>query len=481
MKKIGYGILDRARDKQSLNNENYFEKVTTGVVVDTNDPQQMGRVRVLCSALGDQENETADLPWALYMSPFGGTTDQLSRGPNGDDTSGSVAYGMWNIPKIGAQAIVVCLDGDPNSRVWLGCLYGQFSPHTMPHGRYTVQGGDLPGNNKPEGPIADDESAINPLYSNMATALGTGGSNYERRTRGADYSVAAVDEQIVAGEQVESFIPDDKDQTYDGVNYRQGYAVNRTDPNAESDVTGDVYDSQSYSWTTPGFHSIAMDDRPENGRMRFRSTTGHQLILDDTNERIYIATAKGNNWVELDQSGNIDIHSERRVSIHAAKDINFSTEGAFRVNASQGIHLNSGTDARIHAKDIHIKADDDLRAESGATLYIDSGEDINLKASDDMKITSGKEMGLNSSKEVKVTGKRIELNGPNADKADSADASESFLPNRVPQHEPWGRIMMEGTDNDSGNSQTLQLSYSSADVGKRELTDTISRGPHWRR
>jgi len=204
---IGYGILERARKNYNGNeDENYFYNITDGVVVDTNDPSQMGRIRVLCPALGDQDKPITTIPWALYMSPFGGTTGDLARGPDGEETSGNVTYGMWNIPKVGAQAMVMCLDGDPNTRVWLGCLYGQFAPHTMPHGRFTVQDGDLPGNNKPEGPIADDESAINPLYSNIKTAFGSNASSKEWRTRGADYSVAAVDAEVIVTDQVESFI-----------------------------------------------------------------------------------------------------------------------------------------------------------------------------------------------------------------------------------------------------------------------------------
>lgn len=482
---IGYGIIEDAQAGIfGEKDRNSFDNITTGVVVDTNDPQQMGRVRVLCPTLGDNENkETIDIPWALYMSPFGGTHDGLSRGPNGETSGGGVAYGMWNIPKVGAQVIIACIDGNPFIRVWLGCVYGQFAPHTMPHGRFTVQDGDLPGDNKPEGPLANDESSIDPLYTNLKKAFGDGSNNYEWRTRGADYSVAAIDKQIVEALQVFANMADDKDKDYDGTSYRQGYALNRTDPEEESPLTDKVYDSQVYSWTTPGFHAISMDDRPENGRMRFRSSTGHQIILDDTNERIYISTSEGNNWIELDKSGNIDIHSERRISIHASKDINFTTDETFRVHAKKGIHMYSDEEIRIHSKkDMHIRSDLNLRTHSAQQTYIESDQNMNLKSSTEFRVTSGSSLHLKSGNDILLTSSaNIHLNGPSAASADSADESHAFWTNRVPQHEPWSRVMMVDTDKNTGNAHVLELNYDDPLVGEQELDDLIDRGSYWRR
>ena len=47
--------------------------MTVGTVVDTNDPQQNGRLRVSCPKWGDTDKTLiTDLPWASYVSPFGG-------------------------------------------------------------------------------------------------------------------------------------------------------------------------------------------------------------------------------------------------------------------------------------------------------------------------------------------------------------------------------------------------------------------------
>ena len=104
-------ILDeiyRSAGQLDQNNQ-LFNGLTYGVVVDTNDPKQMGRLRVRCPAWGEgPELEVSRIPWATYITPFGGSTIGAGRGsdPNGNSSinsnGGSVAYGMWAIPKVGA-------------------------------------------------------------------------------------------------------------------------------------------------------------------------------------------------------------------------------------------------------------------------------------------------------------------------------------------------------------------------------------------
>ena len=58
-----------------------FDNLTIGVVVDTNDPQQMGRLRVLCPTLGDTEDQNLGvIPWAMYVSPLAGANSIGTRG-----------------------------------------------------------------------------------------------------------------------------------------------------------------------------------------------------------------------------------------------------------------------------------------------------------------------------------------------------------------------------------------------------------------
>ena len=477
-----------------------YTGVTVGQVVDANDPQQMGRLRILCPALGDSPDMLIkDIPWASYLSPFGGTVDVGSRGRSDDLTTGPVAYGMWAIPKVGATALVVCIDGDPRFRVWVGCMHGQFLPHTLPHGRFSNN--DRFGEGEPAGPVSSEEEPIQPTAQQLELAFtksqdtvsagipATPKVNNEWKTRGADHGVSKINnEQIRSDFSDISLYQDDEDQ---------GYSKSRIQPNLTSEVTGDVKDSQVYSWTTPGFHAMSMDDSPDNCRIRLRTTHGNQILLDDTNERIYISTPQGDSWIEMDEKGNIDIYAKRNISYHAEKDINFTAGGTFRVKAAKGIHLISETEFRIHAKaedvqlisgaNVRIQSTADTEIKTGGSLIVETAVDINMKATGAGILASGGVLNLNGGGNVLITGPRIDLNGPSADPGSgvTTDHKEAFWTNRIPEHEPWPRVMTKVliTDDDTDNTHVNAAEYLYDDplIGKVERGDDLNRNDKWRR
>ena len=123
---------------------------TVGKVMDTNDPEQMGRARVRCGKYGDKlTQDMEDLPWALPVSPLAGVMTHGLRGAEQESINAPVAYGMWNIPKIGSYVIVGCIDGDKSKRFYVGGLHPQFLTNTLPHGRYIWREADDDGS-KPE-------------------------------------------------------------------------------------------------------------------------------------------------------------------------------------------------------------------------------------------------------------------------------------------------------------------------------------------
>ncbi len=496
-----------------------FPYITFGTVVATNDPQQMGRVRALCPAYNDDPEETQIeyIPWAMYVSPLGGSVgnQNMTRGPEGDTTDGNVAYGMWNIPKVGATVLVACANGDPKERIWFGCLFGQALNNTLPHGRFFYDADQLSDPlaetiTKVEGPLSTNEGAgIQPLYNNQTTAFSAdrtdlGGlksarDSFEFRTRGADFSANAVfgghffdnREQILEDQLDFVFTAEDGTQTA----IRQGYELSRIDPDRVFELlTENVqknFDSQVYSWTTPGFHSISMDDRQQNTRIRIRTSAGTQIILDDTNERIYVSTAEGENWFEMDYDGNVDMHC-KRFNVHAEDNINLTADNQVRIFGKQGIHIHSGSEIRVDAdSDIHLHSDANIRArgnsqvliqsgssmhlKSGGSLFGSSGGSINLNAASTVNVQSGSTMNFLAGSQLLATASAIHLNGPSASSASQANsASEqlAFFTNRVPQHEPWGRSTTAGDF-----THDLKFPYNDANVGRGDK----ERGKFWRR
>jgi hypothetical protein len=201
-----------------------------------------------------------------------------------------------------------------------------------------------------------------------------------------------------------------------------------------------------------------MDDRQENCRVRWRTTAGHQIILDDTNERIYIQTAKGRNWIEMDQAGNIDVYTSNKVSIRSRKEINLTSDDTIRMHAAKGIHMYSGGD---------------IRMQSGAGIYAEAATAIHQKSGGNINLNATSSMNLLSPGTMLLTSPGL---GFNASPAAPAAPAKPLWTNRVPDHEPWARVM---TKDDTTHAP--ELPYTSDRVGKVERGVEIERGKFWRR
>lgn len=350
-----------------------------GIVEDTADPQQMGRIRVRCPAIDGESVATADLPWAIYLSPLAGQTVTYAVGVGAIDSEGPTSYGFWAIPKVGALVIIGFLYDDFNQRFYLGSYFPEHGNRSLPVGR-----------NSASGPTTDTFEPIQPTLSNLSDQFNNQLDVSEARTRGAF-------ERQVAQAITE------KDGTE---GYQKSPVSSRLDP-------------QTYCITTPGRHSIIMQDHPETCRVRIRTAEGSQIILDDANERIYISTSRGKSWIEMDQDGHINIFGAESISASTAGDFNLSAKGNINLHAGGNINLAASGHARISACD-------DISLNSNATL--------NIESSDQMNLLSGATM-LQSASE-------IHLNGPDASSAPCADTPEI-----VPQHEPWTRPITSGKRN----------------------------------
>jgi hypothetical protein len=319
---------------------------TLGIVVNTDDPLEQGRLQIFCPSLNDDPKKILYLPWCVYLSPYAGSIDNktYARGV-GDGTAeseGAIHYGFWGIPELGAHVLVTCVDGDPRRRIWLGCVPEHQETHTQFHGRYDWSS----SNGTPDGPLTSDKKPIQPLYDNMTAAF-MDRKTPEWKSRGADYQATSIPEDgggspnpqkgssyldndldtIQANEQDASVKPILGEHGYNWSGFKS---------------LGDMKASRVFGMSTPGMHSITMDDRPYNNRMRFRSSTGHQILLDDTNERIYVSTNKGKSWMEMDSNGNVDIFSDNRISLGSTSDINLTSGGTIRLYAAESIHLYAG-------------------------------------------------------------------------------------------------------------------------------------------
>lgn len=353
-----------------------------GAVIDNNDPLQLGRVKAWCPTLDGENYDVALIPWANYVTPLAGQTRDYPGGSGGNPTPGYASYGFWAIPKVGAQVVICLMYGDPTQRYYLGSIYGQGGNRSLPSGR-----------SRPDlapGPISDTLDPMEPQTSFLNKQFGGNLSASEAQTRGA------YERSVAQG-------VDSKDGT-------EGYAPGVVDTAH--------FDPQTYCLTTPGRHTLVFQDNPKNSRTRLKTADGHQIIFDDANERIYISTATGKTWIELDSDGHIHMFAADSISVSSGGDINFTAVKNFNVKAGKDINLAAGGHGRMSACD-------DISL-SGKGVNIDSSMDANFLA-----------VGV-----IKVTGATVTLNGPPATPAPCADS-----PSIKPDHEPWTRPAGSGSRN----------------------------------
>lgn len=426
-------------DKFSDRFQNAIPFIMEGQVVDTSDPNQMGRCRVWVPSLDGESYDIAQIPWCDYASPFMGFTVEYPGGTGTVENNSHAAFGLWAIPKVGSTVLIFFLNGNPGRRFYFASTTRLHRNRSLPAGRNT----DLRGRPGPWGDAGDDQGNLNPIqpaYNNLRTQFQNQVDAPEAITRGA------YERQVAQAKT-------NKDGT-------EGYSANAADPS--------YLDPQTYCLVTPGRNAIIMQDDPKYARLRLKTAEGAQIILDDANERIYVSTAKGNSWFEMDQDGHVQVFGAQSLSFRAGKDINFFADGNINMEANLGVNVKAnGADIKLSATEsIHLKAAKSILQSaceifdinSEATLKITSLEGMDIRSKNALKVTGdasmdlktggkliaqGASMGLNGGSDLKATAGRIDLNGPAAGSAKTATEAScpepADSPEIVPGFEPWVR------------------------------------------
>lgn len=397
--------------------------IVEGIVVATDDPDQMGRLKVWIPSLDGENYDVKQMPWTEYASPFMGFTVDYPAGGIPVANASHAAYGFWAVPKMGATVLVFFLNADPASRFYFASTARLHRNRSLPAGRNT----DFNGKKGPFGDAGDGAGNLNPIqpaYDNLRDQFQNKMDSSQAATRGL------FERQVAQAKY-------DKDG-------KDGYSTNPRDTT--------YLDPQTYCIVTPGRHALIMQDDPKNSRLRLKTAEGHQVIFDDTNERIYVSTAKGKSWIELDLDGHIHVFAAESISLRAGKDINMYADRDINMEANRSFHVkaNNGDIRHSTEQTFHVVAKQNIilsacgifDMNSEKSLKITAAENIDIRAHQDAAFMGDRNVDIKGGKHIKETAPRIDLNGPNHPARTAVDASCAVLaqdPAIVPGHEPWGR------------------------------------------
>lgn len=358
-----------------------------GIVKNNLDPTRSGRLQVWIPDLGGVEDEQSNWRTVSYSSPYMGytTKQQKSTDPvdyNNTFESVSHSYGMWMVPPdIGVHVIVLFIAGDPLRGYWISCVNPHLSHHMIPglaSSTNTTAGGTAPVVEFNEN-VTD--FVTNPAFYNLPKPV--------HKIQAEILKVQGLSADNVRGTTSSSSQRETPSNVF-GIS-TPGRPLNdpADDLNYIKKLNSDTLPEEYFKVTgRKGGHTFVMDDGAVLGTdqlVRLRTAKGHQLLMHDSANTLYIAHADGSSWVELTKGGEINIYAQNGFSVR--------TEGT--------MNLHSDTDININAvNDVNIKAGNKIAMESARTtvlagsLGVETGNDTEFKVGGRFNVETGSSLSL---------------------------------------------------------------------------------------
>ena len=382
-----------------------------GVVKDNIDTIRSGRLRVYISDMGGSDPED-DSTWVTvnYMSPFFGFT-QGSGDKTGYGTylQNSASYGMWNSPPdVGTTVICIFVNGDTNYGYWIGCVPEPETLYMVPAigasetvvlnaGESGSYGGatrlpvaNINANNDKVDQSLDFWDQPKPVHSYLAGVLFQQGLLRD-----------SIRGPIGTSSQRES-----PSRVGWGVNTpgRPIYEGGFDDTSITNNLTSDKSDQLKVISRRAG-HSFVMDDGDISGNdqlVRIRTSLGHQILLSDNGQTLFIVHANGQSYIELGKEGTIDMY--------ATNSVNIRTQGDLNLHADNNININAMKDLNIAAKNININSEENFNIRTNLDIAIQTLGKFGLNSTGALSIKSAGEVGVTAGGAAFVTGSKVNLN-----------------------------------------------------------------------
>ena len=393
-----------------------------GRIVNNIDATRTGRLQVFIEqfATGQPSTNPETWRWVRYLPPFYGVTEKTSTSAGvGTYPGNQQSYGMWfTPPDIGTSVMCFFVEGDPDQGYYIGSVITDSLTHMLPaigaakKDQYVTQNitQDAYFTDAPQLPVTEintDNKDIDqnprffdqkkPVHSYQAAIFFQQGlsndpergpiiSNAQRESPSTVYGISTPGQPIYQG-------------GLDPNTIRQQLNSGAIKPQDVS-VIG-----------RKGGHTLVMDDgdlENTNALVRLRTSKGHQIMMNDSEDFFYIVHANGQTWIELGHEGTVDIYSTNSVNVRTQGTINLHADKDINMFSGGNINLKSNAATNIGAvTTLNMASQGDMTLYSQTTVGVLSDGSIALQAQ------SGG--SWNGGAALKFKGDRIDLNGSGAD------------------------------------------------------------------
>jgi hypothetical protein len=476
-----------------------------GIVKDNIDPIRSGRLQVYISDLGGLDpDDSSSWVTVSYMTPFYGvTTPSGANTGYGEYIKNPNSYGMWNSqPDLGTTVICIFINGDPNYGFWIGCVPQpealQMVPAIGGTDNIVANAGEAKGLggavrlpvtniNTNNAGIADSSAFLTdakPVHSYVASILAQQGLIRDP-IRGVIGSSAQRETPSRVGWGV---------STPGRPIYEGGF----TDETIAKAATSDKPTGLKVI-ARRGGHTLVMDDGDILGRdqlVRLRSSLGHQILMSDDGQTLFIIHANGQSYIELGKEGTIDMYS--------TNSFNVRTQGDLNLHADNNININAGKALNISADTIAINSEKQTTHKVGTDFSLYASGTYTTKVDGKMSFASAADSSFYSDAITYFNGSKINLNTgasslvpqevkplPIVAHTDTLnDATKGWLAapgkllsivSRAPAHAPWASAN-QGVDVKVNNNASAALpaapspavAAANASAGSAEVTAPVS-------
>ena len=408
-------MFEKRLPDNNPNRPNPGEGIQLATVIGHLDPTFGGGLQV--TLVKNVGNEQGDFPYEVKPAfPFFGNTHTAFTGiDNKDFNNTQKSYGMWFVPPdVGTNVLVVFLDGKSGKGYWFACVPGNFVNQMVPalggseavdltnedRKKYATNG-PLPvgeinrlANAKAEaGPnrVTNPDKILKPVHP-VADAFLTQGllQDYVRgittttsrrtppnsvygistpgpldRREGAPRRTLGTSQYRTPGPQPVSrlggttLVMDDGDDQFQ----RRASASELGEGNAYADTENGERGDPTI---------------PQNEYFRVRTRTGHQLLMHNSEDLIYIGNARGTSWIEMTSDGKIDIYANDSISVHTQNDLNFYADRDINMEAGRNVNIKASAEySKRDPTDDKGRISDTNGSESGR-VQIESAYNTNI-------------------------------------------------------------------------------------------------------
>tara|TARA_Y100000385_G_scaffold226173_1_gene236777 strand:- start:6968 stop:8506 length:1539 start_codon:yes stop_codon:yes gene_type:complete len=440
------GLRDKLRGHADLDFGVYLGEI----IVRPKDATHAGRLTVYIPMLSKDRDDPNGYYNAYWSSPFAGSTHSAKIGQD-DQVYGfhdtQKTYGMWMVPPDPGNFVLVCFaDGKRKFPVVISCMFPDQLQNMVPgNAAGAAFGTDIKvpvaEKNRNEESVSHSVNAKRPIHPYVTKAILQQGLINDP-VRGISISSARRESPsqvfgiLTPGPEIPNLRTSKKDNTH-----------------------------------REAGHSIVLDDGDIEGgskNIRIRTGGGHQILLDDTSGDIYIINKKGTAWIEMSDSGDINVYADNDFNMRAKGNVNIRADKNLNLEANSSIYVQAGeyetadtlTDVDGNPKgnfSLNIgnstnwlnKRDFVLQTDSTGAIHLTSGTNIQQSAVGDVEIAadnrikafgngavdikSGGDISSQASNRNNVLGSTVHLNDGGS--AEQAGKGRTAVPHTISEFE----------------------------------------------